>query len=70
MNKPDSALNNPQWLIFCKSQTNQPNRYYPSWSVDLGVIAMKGDSTFPIASELEPHHQMQFNVIPRTHTYK
>ena len=34
--------------------------------VDLGVMAMKGYSTFPRALELEPHHQMQFNVMPRT----
>ena len=34
--------------------------------VSLGVIAMKRYSTFPKASELEPHHQMQFSVILRT----
>ena len=29
-------------------------------------MAMKGHSTLPRAPELDPHHQMQFNVIPRT----
>ena len=34
--------------------------------VDLGVMAMKRYSTFSKTSELEPHHQMQFNVICKT----
>ena len=34
--------------------------------VDQGVIVMKRYSTFPNAPEQEPHHQIQFNVIPRT----
>ena len=33
--------------------------------VDLGVMAMKGYSTFPRSPKLEPHHQMQFSVISR-----
>ena len=33
--------------------------------VDLGVI-MKGYSTLSSRPELDPHHQMQFNVLPRT----
>ena len=32
--------------------------------VDLGVMAMKVYSTLSRYPELEPHHQMQFNVIP------
>ena len=36
------------------------------WHVNLGVKAMKEYSTFPRALELEPHHQIQFNVILRT----
>ena len=34
--------------------------------VDLGVIAMKGFSTFSWVTGLERHRQMQFSVIPRT----
>ena len=34
--------------------------------VDLGVMTMKGYSTFPRSPELEPHHKMQFSVIPKT----
>ena len=34
--------------------------------VDQGVMAMKGYRTFLKALELEPHHQIQFNVISRT----
>ena len=33
---------------------------------ELGVMALKGYSTFPKDPELEPQHQMQFSVIPRT----
>ena len=33
--------------------------------VDLRVMPMKGSSTFLKALGLEPHHQMQFSVIPR-----
>ena len=35
-------------------------------NVDLGMMATKGYSIFPISLELEPHYQMQFCVIPRT----
>ena len=35
-------------------------------SLDLGVIAVKGYSTLPRSSGLEPHHRMQSSVIPRT----
>ena len=31
-----------------------------------GIIAMNGYSTLPRFSELAPHHQMQYTVIPRT----
>ena len=43
------------------------NRYYPFqvW-VDLGIMAMKGYSTYLKSPKLKPHHQMQFNVISRT----
>ena len=41
----------------------RPNRYYHSRSVDLGVMATKGYSTFPIALELEYFYQMQFSII-------
>ena len=35
--------------------------------VDLGAVAIKGYSTFPKAPALlEPQHQMEFNVVPRT----
>ena len=34
--------------------------------VDLGIMAMKGCSTFFNALKNEPHHQMQFSVISRT----
>ena len=35
--------------------------------VDLGVMSMKGYSTFPKAPELEPHHQMGFSIMSRTY---
>ena len=38
----------------------------PLARVDLGVMTMKGQLTFPKALGLEPHHQIQFSVIPRT----
>ena len=34
--------------------------------MNLGVMAVKRYSTFPRVPELEPHNQMQFNVIIRT----
>ena len=34
--------------------------------VGLGVMLIKGYSTFPSAPESEHHHQIEFNVIPRT----
>ena len=43
-----------------------PDRYYNSRSVDLGVMAMKGYFTLPRFSELEPRHRMQFSVVPKT----
>ena len=44
-----------------------PYHVTPLWfRVDLGVIAMKGYSSFPKAPGLEPHHQLQFTLIPRT----
>ena len=33
--------------------------------MDLGVMAMKGYSILPRPLELEPHHKMQFRVIPK-----
>ena len=36
------------------------------WLVDLGVMAIKEYSKFFRSLELEPRHQMQFNVIPST----
>ena len=32
----------------------------------MGVMAMKGFFTLSRSPELEPHHQMQFSVIPKT----
>ena len=32
-------------------------------------MAMKLYFTFPTSPELEPHHQTQFSVIPRTNIY-
>ena len=37
--------------------------------VDLAVIKMKKYTSLPRPPKLEPHHQMQFNVIPRTPTF-
>ena len=34
--------------------------------MDLRIMAMKRYLTFIRAPELEPHHQMQFTIIPRT----
>ena len=61
-NKKDLALNNLEWLICQKTQSNLVR-------VDLEIQAMKGYSTFLKASGLEPHHQMQFCVISRTLIY-
>ena len=44
-----------------------PYQVLPLWArVDLGVMTMKGYSTFPQISGLEPHHQMQFSVTSKT----
>ena len=44
--------------------------FYLTWVrvdlVDQGAMVMKGYSTFPKPPKLEPHHQLEFNVIPRT----
>ena len=42
------------------------NRWDPSRYYHLGVLTVKGYSTFSESSGLEPHHQMQFNIISRT----
>ena len=34
--------------------------------VDMGLMTIKGYSTFPRSQDLEPHHQMLFNIILRT----
>ena len=34
--------------------------------VDLGVMAMKQYSSLPKSQELQPHHQMQLSIIPKT----
>ena len=38
--------------------THRWNKYYHPGLVDLEVMAMKRYSTFPIVTELEPHHQI------------
>ena len=45
------------------------NRYYHSGSVDLGVMVMKRYSILLKDSELEPHNQIQFSVIPKTSVF-
>ena len=46
-----------------------PYQVLPLWvTMYLGVVAMKEYSTFPKAPGLGPHHQMQFNFIPKTLT--
>ena len=43
----------------------RPSEILPFWiTVNLGAMAMKGYSTFHRSPELEPHHKMQFSVIP------
>ena len=43
----------------------------PLWvRVDQGVMAIKEYCTFFNAPELQPHHQIQCCVIPRTHHRK
>ena len=42
-----------------------PQQVLPIQRVDLGVMAMKGIFYIPKAPVREPHHQMQFGVIPR-----
>ena len=37
--------------------------------VNRWLIAMNEYSMFSIAPEKEPHHQMQFNVISKTHLF-
>ena len=42
-----------------------PKEVLPFWvKVDLRVMAMKVYSRLPRAAELNPHHQIQFSVIP------
>ena len=43
-----------------------PNRYYHSGLVDLGVMAVKRYFMVLRVPEFEPHFKMQFSVIPRT----
>ena len=40
------------------------NRYNHS-KVDLGAMGMKGYFKLPKSPKLEPHHQMQFGIIPK-----
>ena len=45
----------------------EPKQELLFWvKVDLGVMAMKEYSMFPTSVGLEPHHQIQFCVIPQT----
>ena len=45
----------------------RPEQVLPFWvRVDLGVKAMKQYSTLHRPTELEPHHEIQFSVIPGT----
>ena len=37
--------------------------------VFLGIIAMKEHSILTESPELEPHHQIQFNVIPMIYLF-
>ena len=37
--------------------------------VNMGVMLMKGESTLPRTSDLDPHNQMHFSVITRTSTF-
>ena len=53
-------------IFFYLTHKWDPNSYYHSWSVDQGAMVMKGCSTFPKPPELEPHNQIEFNIIPRT----
>ena len=53
--------------IFFLSHRWDTNRYSTLWiKVDLELIAMKGYSTLPRPPELESHHRIHFNVIPKT----
>ena len=67
--------NNLEWLIYHKTKPNQtkpiyfthrldPNRYYHS-----GTESNYKEEVFYILQtpRLEPHHRMQFSVIPRIH---
>ena len=38
----------------------------PQARIDLGVMKLEEYSTLLKYSEVEPHHQMQFSVMPRT----
>ena len=44
------------------------NRYDVRVRVDVRVIVIKRCATLPLSSELEPHHSMRFNVLPRAIT--
>ena len=48
---------------FYFTNRRDPNRCH---KVELRLMVMKGYSTFPKPPELEFHHQIDFNVIPRT----
>ena len=57
-------------LAYCDSAVHRFNHYTtrtpPVWlRVDLGIMVMKRYFTLLKSSELEPHHQMQLNVILR-----
>ena len=39
------------------------------WTIVMEVMAMKGYSTLCTPPELEPHHQIQFIVVPREWSY-
>ena len=38
--------------------------------VDMGVMAMKVYSIVSKSSELDPHYQMQFSILPRTFLFE
>ena len=53
---------NEQSCMSYKQDVNSCNQV----RVDQGEMAMKRYSTFPKSQGLEPHHQMQFNFVPKT----
>ena len=65
-----SFAHDPIKFEFFLNTSIKPEQIVPlQFRVDLGVMVMKRFFTLPRLPELEPRHQMQFTVMPKTHLY-